>query len=207
MMSGYEAIALAGETAVRCLKTAFEADPPLRAPVAPFPPRKVQVLQVSPRELEDIANGDQNTLTLLLYRIDVNRAMRAGFAAVRGGDGKFALALDLFYLLTAWSKSAFDEQLMLGRAMQALAEASPLSGASTIGTIGAGRPEVDIEPLSMIIDELSNEAMMRIFDAFPVKYRLSVPYIGRLARICVSDVGGRLPVVRGDITLSEGASP
>lgn len=197
MRSGFEAIALAGETVVRSLKTAFEADPPLREPADPAVARKVEIYQAAPHQLDKIKEKT-NVLTLLLYRVDVNRAMRAGFSAVKGTDGRYALALDLFYLLTAWSANPVDEQLMLGRAMQALAEASPMTGISTLASIG-GRPDVDIESLSMIIDELSNEAMMRIFDAFPVKYRLSVPYIGRLSRIALPEPRARLPVLEADL--------
>jgi hypothetical protein len=203
MRSGFEAIALAGETVVRSLKTAFAANPPLLRPDPPFAVRPVEVKQVAPRQLEDI-RVENDLLTLLLYRVDVNRAMRAGFASSRGPDGRYALPLDLFYLVTAWSANAFDEQLILGRAMQALAEASPLSGVTTLANIGGGRADVEIEDLSMIIDELSNEAMMRIFDAFPVKYRLSVPYIGRLTRIALFDQATRPPVEQGDILLSPG---
>lgn len=206
MKSGFEAIALAGETVVRALKTAFDTDPPLRETQPPYDPIEISVLQASPHQLEKISALDK-TVTLLLYRVDVNRAMRAGHAAMRGTDGNFALALDLFYLLTAWADNAFEEQLLLGRAMQALTESSPFSGTSTVSIIGPGRPEVEIESLSMIIDELSNEALMRIFDAFPVKYRLSVPYIGRLARVSVREPGGRLPVIRGNLDLTGQVSP
>lgn len=203
MRSGFEAIALAGETVVRSLKTAFAANAPLRRPNPPFAVRPIDIKQVAPRQLEEI-KVENDVLTLLLYRIDVNRAMRAGFASSRGLDGNYALPLDLFYLLTAWSANAFDEQLILGRAMQALAEASPLSGVTTLANIGGGRADVEIEDLSMIIDELSNEAMMRIFDAFPVKYRLSVPYIGRLTRIALVDQATRPPVEQGDTLVSQG---
>jgi hypothetical protein len=197
--SGFEAIALADETVVRSLKTAFAAVPPLRGSSG----RQVDIRQVSPHELGGI-RSETNVLTLLLYRVDVNRAMRAGHAANRGTDGRHALPLDLFYLLTAWGANAVDEQLILGRAMQALAEASPLSGAVARANVG-GHPDVEIEDLSVIIDELSNEAMMRIFDAFPVKYRLSVPYIARVARIALFDPGRRPPVRQGDLLLSQGA--
>lgn len=198
MKSGFEAIALAGETVVRSLKTAFAAVPPLRGSSG----RQVDIRQVSPHELGGI-RSEHNVLTLLLYRVDVNRAMRAGHVANRGTDGRYALPLDLFYLLTAWGANAVDEQLILGRAMQALAEASPLAGAVARANVG-GHPDVEIEDLSVIIDELSNEAMMRIFDAFPVKYRLSVPYIARVARIALADPGRRPPVRQGDLLLSQG---
>jgi hypothetical protein len=39
------------------------------------------------------------------------------------------------------------------------------------------------ETVSLVLEEISTEAVMRTFDSLPTDYRLSIPYIARMVRI------------------------
>jgi hypothetical protein len=184
----FEVIALAGESIVRYLKTALAADPPV---IDGNGPRQVTVSLADAASLKSIVDNPQQgktSLTLLLYRIDVNRALRATMGMLSDRQGETALPLDLFYLLTAWAPNPTEEHLIIGRAMQALEAGSPLSGPAVLTRIGGMTRDVALGDLALVIDELSNEALMRIFDSLKVEYRLSIPYIARvvsiIARVC-----------------------
>lgn len=197
----FEVIALAGESIVRYLKTAFAADPPvLDGGVA----RQISVALADAASLKSIADNPQQgktSLTLLLYRIDVNRALRATMGMLPDRQGETALPLDLFYLLTAWAPNPTEEHLIIGRAMQALETGRPLSGPSVLTRTSGMTRDVALDDLAVVIDELSNEALMRIFDSLKVEYRLSVPYIARVATIVARDLEPGPPVLDEQIRL------
>lgn len=39
------------------------------------------------------------------------------------------------------------------------------------------------ESIQLVLEEISTEAVMRMFDSLPTDYRLSVPYIARVMRL------------------------
>ena len=123
---------------------------------------------------------DETThLSLYLYRVTVNEHSRQTRAASAQGSGPVPLGLDLHYLLTAWSGNPLDEQVTLAWAMRQL-HRYPVLDASSLSNEAAWAPD---EVIQVIPAELSNEDIMRIWDALDPDYRLSVSYVARLVRL------------------------
>lgn len=118
-------------------------------------------------------------LSIYLYRADFNKTMRASWSAVGSQDGLGHLAVDLHYLLTAWADNAEFEHRIIGRTMQVL-ETTPVLGGPLLDSSGQWAPT---ETVSLVLEEISTEAVMRTFDSLPTDYRLSIPYIARMVRI------------------------
>lgn len=138
-------------------------------------------------------------LSIFLYRVDFNKVMRAAWSATSGQDGRSHLGLDLHYLITPWAENPEAEHLILGRAMQCLETTPILSGPllHSSGEWDAG------ESIQLVLEEISTEAVMRMFDSLPTDYRLSVPYIARVMRL-----DGRIAAPEGTVvTAIIGAVP
>jgi hypothetical protein len=174
-VAGFASIAAAGQSIVRALNLAFEVEPPVDG-------RRTLAVLVRTHDFEDAqvpTSIGANALSVFLYRVDFNKAMRAAWSAVGSVDGRAHLALDLHYLLTPWSDNAQHEHRILGRAMQFLDETPVLSG-PLLDPVGGWAPN---EGLQMVLEEVPTEALMRTFDSLPTDYRLSVPYIARVLRL------------------------
>lgn len=190
-LAGFAGIAAVGRSIERLLNSCFEEQPPVGGnPKA----RLVGTIDF------DISNASTRpALSIFLYRVDFNKVMRASWSAASGQDGRSHLGLDLHYLITPWAENAEAEHLVLGRAMQCLEETPILSGPllHSSGGWDAG------ESIQLVLEEISTEAVMRMFDSLPTDYRLSVPYIARVMRL-----DGRLAVPEGPVvTAITGAVP
>ena len=191
-MAGFTAIASVGKSLERMLDLAF-------AQREPIPGRNTHAKLVRADDL-DPANAPgaigANALSILLYRVDFNKAMRAAWSSVGTADGRGHLPLDLHFLLTAWADNAEHEQMILGRAMQAIELAPVLVGPLLYETALAGAMYADepraaeVEAVHLLLEEISTEALMRTFDSLPGDYRLSVPYV---ARVVIIDTLGLPP--------------
>lgn len=122
---------------------------------------------------------DTNRVSLYLYRATVNEHSRQQRPARAPNAQPAPLSLDLHILLSAWSGSALDEQVMLAWTMRQL-HLYPLLDASSL-TPEAGW-EAD-EVIQIVPAELSTEDTMRIWDALEPSYRLSASYIARTVRL------------------------
>jgi hypothetical protein len=145
---------------------------------------------------------NQTTLTLYLYRVTMNEHLRGTRRAVDPLGTDQPLAVDLHYLLTVWADNAPAEQIILAWAMRQLHQ-HPVLDQSSLS------PEAEWGPgeyVQVIPAELSNEDIMRIWDAFDSSYRLSVSYIARVVRID-GDAARVLPHVATRIGLSTRARP
>lgn len=174
-MARSASIAAAGQSIVRLLNHCFEIDEPV-------PDHRTQAVLVCTNDFQEsqvatVLGG--NALSVFLYRVDFNKAMRAAWSATGAVDGRAHLALDLHYLLTPWSDNALYEHRILGRAMQCLEETPMLSGP----LLDPSGEWADNEALQLVIEEVGTDALMRTFDSLPTDYRLSVPYLARVLRI------------------------
>ena len=116
-------------------------------------------------------------LSIFLYRVDFNKAMRAAWSAVGSLDGIGHLALDLHYMLTPWATDAEIEHGILGLALQTLETTPMLSG--PLLTVGGGwAPN---EGVQLVLEDTPTEWVMRTFDSLPTDFKLSVPYLARVA--------------------------
>lgn len=185
-MAGFTAIAAVGKSIERLLARAFLE----RQPV---PGKTTKAALIRTEDLTDLLSkpllGDYG-LSILLYRVDFNKTMRAAWSAVGQADGRGHLALDLHYLLTPWADNAEHQHMIIGRAMQTLERTAMLSGPLLYEPSLPDTPDYAGEPqaaatdsVQIVLEEISTEALMRTFDSLPSDYRLSVPYVARVVRI------------------------
>lgn len=174
-MAGFAAIAAAGKSIERMLTAAFADVPPITGKTT-----RAVLARTTDFEHKNIATSiGSPALSIYLYRADFNKTMRASWSAIGNQDGLGHLALDLHFLLTAWADNAEFEHRIIGRAMQAL-ETTPVLGGPLLDASGGWAPT---ETVSLVLEEISTEAVMRTFDSLPTDYRLSIPYIARMVRI------------------------
>jgi hypothetical protein len=175
-VGGFNSIAAAGKSLERLLTAGFAQLP---VPVSSKTTKAVLV------RTEDFDSTSISTvivrpaLSIFLYRVDFNKTMRAAWAGVTANDGVPHLPVDLHFLLTPWADNADAESAILGRAIQVL-DSTPILSGPLLHQSGDWAPN---EAVQVLIDELSTEAVMRIFDSLPADYRISVPYIARVIRI------------------------
>lgn len=197
-MAGAAAIAAAGQSIVRLLNHCFETEPPIEG-------RRTQAVLVRTNDFAEsqvpTAIG-ANAATVFLYRVDFNKAMRAAWSGVGSVDGRAHLALDLHYLVTAWSDNALHEHRILGAAMQCIEQTPVLAGP----LLDPGGRWSGHEALQLVMEEIPTEALMRVFDSLPTDYRLSVPYIARVLRVDGREARPAPPVTTA-ITGSTGSLP
>ena len=201
-MAGFAGIAAAGRSIEMLLNSCFEDLQPLDPPPPEPPGNKTKAVLVRTSDFEP-ANVNNRigspALSIFLYRVDFNKVMRAAWSATSERDGRAHLALDLHYLITPWAENAEEEHRILGRAMQCLESTPILTGPllHSSGEWDAG------EAIQVVLEEVSNEAVMRMFDSLPTDYRLSVPYIARVMRL-----DSRVPAPAGPvITAITGVTP
>ncbi len=176
-MAEYSAIAAVSRSIERLIRHWFELEDPF--PVAATTTRVVLVTTDDLNATNFPTRVGMPALTIFLYKVDVNRVMRSAWSGVGSQTGRSILPLDLHFLITAWAENAEFEHRILGRAMQCL-EAHSLLGGPLLHESGGWAPH---ETVQICIDEITTEAVMRTFDSLPVEYRLSVPYLAKIARI------------------------
>lgn len=180
---GVEAVGL---SIVRLLNLCFEEDQPISG-------SRSKAVLMRTEEFEAANRPEDMTLplvSLFLYRIDLNRNVRAGWSAVGHQDGHIHLPLDLHFLLTPWAGNAEFEYRLLGQAMTCLERMPILSGPLLYPTAG-WQPH---ETLQLCIPEITTEDLMRTFDSLPVNYKLSIPYLARVLRVDAHDTDTDSPV-------------
>jgi hypothetical protein len=177
-VAAFDCIAATGLSLERLLTAAFKSAHPLGGVAPP----KVKATLIRTEDFESPgapASAIQPpALSIFFYRVDFNKAMRAGWSAVGSMDGRSHLPLDVHFMITAWAGNADWELRILGRAMQVLETYPSLSGPLLAGSAwGAG------DSVQVVLEEVSTEAVMRTFDSLPHDYKLSVPYVARVVRL------------------------
>jgi len=127
-----------------------------------------------------------NRISLFLYRVDIDEARRQ--VELSGANGsasrplrRFALGLELYYLLTVWGKgSASGEHEMLQACMNVFEEFAIVSGDLLDSNQTDWEPN---ESLRITLAQLSNEDMLRLWDSLESPYQLSVSYVVRTVRL------------------------
>lgn len=201
-MGGYTSIAAVGKSIERLIGLAF-------AERQPVPGKATKAVLIRTEDLaDDLAkdNIGNPALSILLYRVDFNKATRSSWSAVGHGDGRGHLALDLHYLITPWAENAEYQHMILGRALQVLEQTPMLSGPllyePALPAAYADEPQAAVtDTVQLILEEVSTEALMRTFDSLPSDYRLSVPYVARVVRIDTRVGLPQPPVLDADIRL------
>jgi hypothetical protein len=135
-------------------------------------------------------------VSLFLYRIFINTAYRNPPGRIRhpGQRDKIQLPLDLHFLLTAWGPDATLQHSIAGWMMRTLAD-RPILATHELDAEASNSFNRD-EAVEIVIGELDNEMMIRIWDMLlDTKYQLSVPYVARNVHIDSSEtISEGLPV-------------
>lgn len=165
--------------------------------VAPSLGSTVQVTAVAPDtiDLDDEQMGPR--LNLFLHQVSFNPAWRNAALPSRTQAGERAsnapLALDLHYLLTAYGRSDFHAEILLGYAMHVLHERPWLDRASIRDALAPGPlglsmfpPHLQalsqsdladqMEAIKIVPSELGAEGMSRLWSAIQTHYRPSAAY-------------------------------
>jgi hypothetical protein len=196
-VADFRSIAAVGRSLERLLNAAFtDPDPPV-------PGKTTRSALVTSEAFDPGAGGgfDQGAagLSIFLYRIVPNAAMRAAWSAVGHVDGRSHVPVDLHYLVTAWAENADWEHAILGKTMQCLEDTPILNGPLLTPTAGWAPTEA----VQVVLGDVEIETLLRIFDSFESEYRLSVPYVARVVRIDGAAVHPSPPVT----TVVTGAVP
>ncbi|MQA90392.1 MAG: DUF4255 domain-containing protein [Gemmatimonas sp.] len=177
-MANFPCIAATGLSIERMLNACFLEEDPI--PDSPTRPRAVLIRT---EDLESIGTAGNliqpPVLSIMMYRVDFNKAMRAGWSAVGSVDGRAYLPLDLHLLITPWAQNAEFELRILGRAMQCFEVHPSLSGPLLVD----GADWAPGESIQILMEEIPTETVMRTFDSLPHDYKLSVPYVARVVRL------------------------
>jgi hypothetical protein len=118
----------------------------------------------------------RDELSILLYRVTVNEHQRNLVPEQRE---RTPLMLDLHLLLVAWCAQPSSEHALITWTMRELYQ-RPVLDLSVLSP-GAGWARNDA--VQLVPSELSNEDLMRLWDAVLPPYHLSVSYIARMVRI------------------------
>lgn len=162
----------------------------------------VGTVKVSARPPDRVMPGsgsDPNQLNLFLYHIAPNPGWRNVGLPARDEDGTRLtnppLALDLFYLLTAYGEKDFYAEILLGYAMQLLHETPVLTrdairkalrgpGAPVTGsilptdfrTLVAAELAEQVEQIKIIPQSMNTEEMSKLWTALQTSYRPTAAY-------------------------------
>ena len=152
--------------------------------LGPVPP----AVEIAHASLARLATAALPTagLTLTPYRVALSEHQTP-----RASPAPVTLALELHYLLAAWSATGVDEQALLGWAMLELA-GHPVLDRSLL--LGAGVWERD-ETVQVVLDRQSEDTLFRVWDVLQHRLRLSVTFRARVIRIGLEPGRDALPVV------------
>jgi hypothetical protein len=145
---------------------------------------------VSSGEMAESTEEFNTSLTLYLYRIIINEHVRNAPAANRHGSNQVPLSVDLHFMLSVWADSAAAEHTLCAWVMSQLHQ-HPIMDVSSLTEEGGWSTD---DVVHIIPAELSNEDLMRIWDAIAPFYRLSLSYIARVVRIDGENTETGLPV-------------
>ncbi len=151
-----------------------------------------------PCEFRVLSSGDLRagtdfgtTLSLYLYRVLINEHVRNNPVAHGVMHKPVPLGVDLHFMLSIWTDSAVAEHTICAWVMSKLHQ-HPIMDVSSLRAEGGWHID---DVVQIIPAELSNEDLMRIWDALAPDYRLSLSYIARVVRIHDDEVPPGQPVV------------
>jgi hypothetical protein len=145
---------------------------------------------VSSGELAEDTEDFNTAVTLYLYRTIINEHVRNSNLGKKLQEVA-PLSVDLHFMISIWSDSAAAEQTICAWVMRQLHQ-YPIMDVSSLSEEGGWMAD---DVVHIIPAELSNEDLMRIWDAIAPYYRLSVSYIARVVRIEVDADGNDKPVI------------
>lgn len=146
---------------------------------------------------EGTANAIDEGISIYLYRVAVNGAMRNHPARVtqNGMLKRTPLPVDLCYLLTPWSKDAAMKHRMIGWAMRTLENYALLPATLLNSSINEPVFSSD-ESVELICDPLSVQELANIWNTHQHILEFSLAYLARLVLIDDSALQNEAPLVK-----------
>jgi hypothetical protein len=175
-VANYRSLSAAGTSIEQLLNSCFQA-----LPEGSFthPPKAVLARTEDFDPTKHTGVIKPGVLTIFVYRVEVNKIMRAAWSSVGSFDGFAHLPLDIHLLITPWEENPEVELQILGRAMQCL-ETTPILSGPLLAPAGQWTAN---EGVQVVLDDVPNDSMFRIFDSLQADFKLSVPYIARVVRV------------------------
>jgi len=173
-LASYHAISAIGQAMVSLLKSA--------RPALEFPNVDVKLFQA--KDVQGV--GDWEGLSLFLYRVTVSGSRRHMPAAIApsGRPYKRPLPLDLFYLLTAWAKTAEMQHLLLSWAMRTIEDSPSLPPSLLNAHFPNDRPFRSDETVELIHDALTVQDLNNIWEILGKHdVQVSASYVVRVVPI------------------------
>jgi len=181
-MASIFAIHSVGDSIVRYLRDTYPE--PLRTE------HTCEFRLLSSGELEE-ATTLTTAVTLYLYRVVVDENARNAPDWRRPHATPYPLSVALYYLVTVWADDALAEHTITAWVMSQLHQHPILDRSNLSSTANWD----DNDQIQIIPIDMSNEDMMRLWDAMTPTYRLSLPYLVRVVRIDPETVEQGRPVV------------
>jgi hypothetical protein len=141
--------------------------------------------QFEPLVISGQAPAFAEGVTLLLYRVGLNGRRSIQYPARPDGRrARPAIALDLFYLLSVWGRTAEQQQRLLGWCMRELATHAALpSGVLNQHHLGPTDTFNAAEDLEITCEPLSLQDLSAIWDVLKPHVPLSVGYVVHMVPI------------------------
>ncbi len=172
-MASYRAIPGVLSAVKRLLENRVSQD----SDIAVFNP---DIIILGNRELSD--KPTKNQIGIYLHRVSVDPIGRNRYIS-SNDPSKLAqpeLPVNLHVLLIAWTHLGANEGLLIGWAMQHIGSALTLDISHMSMSDESWLAQ---EQVQMIPEEMSTENLLRIWDALPQDYLLSVPYLIKTLRV------------------------
>ncbi len=125
------------------------------------------------------ASDTPDQLNVFLYQVAPNVAKRNyDYSYSTNNPSAIPLALDLFYLLTAYGEGSDDSRAhrLLGRAMTILHDQAVLRSADIKAALAGNDLYRQVERVRITPHAISSEEMSKLWPIFQIGYRLSVGY-------------------------------
>ena len=180
-MAGYEAIAALGETVVRLLNDArtSSTDAFIRSVTCDFFRKPIP--------------GSRPLLTLHLYRVAHATRARQPDRVVGGSVSRPVHTVDLHYLLIPWASTPKDAHVVLGWAMQTLAQSYQLP-AALLNRHRAAAVFFEDETVEFVPDVVSLQDLTNIWEINKPDVQVSVAYVARAVTLHATLAPGGGPV-------------
>jgi hypothetical protein len=150
----------------------------------------VKITAEAPDQIKTNVADLSDQINLFMYHVTPNAAWRNQQLPSRDQSGNRIsnppLALDLYYLVTAYSQKELYADVLLGYAMQYLHEIAVLTSQGIQDALSTAPPEVptlmpadlldQVEQIKIIPYVMSTEDMSRLWMAFQTSYRPSAVY-------------------------------
>ena len=176
-----------------------------------------------PDHLVTGADGEVTNLNLFLYHVTYNPGWREAGLPTRASDGsvigRAPLAIDLHYLLTAYSAGDYEAQIMLGIGMQALHEVPVLFRDKIAKVFAAPASPIDkalasadlanqVEMVKIVPQQIGTEELSKLWTAFQSKFRVSAAYAVSVVLIeTTKPVVAPLPVLSRNLMVKPFVEP